>query len=185
MIQPSFGKEKLIATLWSFPAFRDLQEADLVALCEDATVLEFVPGQVVFEQGDPASSALLVLQGRLVAKVQGGAEEARVGECRPGEIVGESALLGREQRRNATVFASLHTHCMLIGSDLLAVNNDQAAMALEQYLIATFTRRIRKTNQAVKLFWKANPLDVVIHEEGEAPITLKSRLRALISGFVR
>jgi len=185
MQQPSMTPDQLIATLWSFPAFRDLEEADLKALCADATVLEFIPGQVVFEQGDPASSALLVLRGRLVAKVEGGPEEARVGECRPGELVGESALLGRENHRNATVFSALHTTCMVVSPDLLAIENPQAAMALEQYLIATITRRIRKTNQAIKLFWKDNPLDVIIHEEGEAPVTLKSRLRALFSGFSR
>lgn len=181
-------RDKLIATLWSFPAFRNLEEPDLMALCDDAQILEYIPGQAVFEQGDPASSAMLVLSGRLVAKVEGGSEEAQVGECRQGELVGESSLLGREKRRNATVYAAVHTTCLVIGPDLLAIDNERAAMALEQYLIASFTRRIRTTNQAIKLVWKNNPLDVVIHEADDTsapPVTLRQRLRALISGFSR
>jgi len=181
-------RDKLITTLWSFPAFRSLEEPDLMALCDDAQVLEYIPGQVVFEQGEPANSAMLVLNGRLVAKVEGGEEEARVGECRQGELVGESSLLGRETRRNATVYAAIHTTCLVISPDLLAIENERAAMALEQYLVASFTRRIRTTNQAIQLVWKNNPLDVIIHEPDDtsaAPTTLRQRLRALISGFSR
>ncbi len=175
--------DELVSKLWSFPAFRAMEAADLEALCAGAEVREYVPGATVLEQGAPGREAVLLLEGLLAAKVESDGEEIRVGDCRPGEIVGESALLVADRPCNATVYAAAWSRCMVLPADLMTRGTPQARAAIERCLVESLAGRIRSTNKTIRSAWEDKPLADSLPPvaAGPARTTLRTRLRALFT----
>lgn len=155
--------------------FRDVPRAALESLALSATAVRFAAGDTVFQQGTTADLALLLAEGRLTVHVLAAQGQDRViGELRAGEVVGEQALLVNGATRSATVRAAEPCAGLLLTRELLERGQQNpAVVAIEQHLIASLARRIRKTNQTIQGVWKA--------EEAPAPrpLTLSERLRAL------
>lgn len=160
------------------PLFRGVTERDLVGFAGRCPVRDYAPDTAVFWEGDPARMALLVVNGGLRASVQGSTGKVVLGRCRPGEMVGESALFGGTGSRNATIEAEVASVCLELGPELFERTDDPVVMALEQYLVATLARRVRATNLAVKKAWKASGAAT----ETAAPLTLRQRLARLFGG---
>lgn len=91
------------AVLRRVRAFADLDDADCDAVLRVLKARRGNPGDVLFRQGDPGASLMIVLEGRLVASVrtEAGAEE-EVATLGPGEVVGEMSFIDAEPR-SATV----------------------------------------------------------------------------------
>ncbi len=138
-------------------------------------------GHEVFAEGATADVALLLLSGRLVATVGQGEQSREVGDIKPGEIVGEQGLFVPGGQRSARVIAAEPSVALLVTPELMDhASANPAIMAIEQHLLGTLARRIRRTNQAIQHAWKATPLP----DQGGAPRkkTLRDRLAALFSG---
>ena len=163
-----------LAALAALRIFEDVPAGALEELLAMAPPLRLEQGSIVFRQGQPADVALLVVRGRLVARVQTDAEDREVGEIRAGEIVGEQALYWPNGRRNATVIAREPSTCLLLSPDAARQGTtNPAVVALEQHVLGTLARRIRATNYAIHQAWKVDPV-----EPPPRP-TLRDRLRAL------
>ena len=84
-------------------AFAELGDDECDAVLRVLVARRGRPGDVLFREGDPGASLMIVLEGQLVARVRtdAGTEEeiARLG---PGEVVGEMAFIDAEPR-SATV----------------------------------------------------------------------------------
>ena len=139
--------------------FRSVAAADIEELVRNAPPVLYAAGTVIFRQGDPADNALLVVEGRLEVMVESGESNKQVGDIRAGEIAGETALFARRGRRNATVTAREPSRCLVVDRNLLsAIPANPALITLENHLLGTLARRIRKTNQSMQVVWKdANP----------------------------
>jgi len=155
--------------------FREVPRAALESLALSATTVRFAEGDTVFQQGTPADVALLLAEGRLTVHVLGPQGADRVlGELRPGEVVGEQALLMSGASRSATVRAAEPCAGLLLSRELLERGQQNpAVVAIEQHLIASLVRRIRKTNQTIQGVWKAEEVPA------PQPRSLGERLRAL------
>ncbi len=162
--------------------FRSVPEDELRKLCVLAPPVQFRRGVTVFQQGDVADVALLIIEGQLTASVQAGAALKRVGDIRPGEIVGETALYMQRSQRNATVTADRDSTCLLISPDVMnRASGNQALVAIERHLLGSLARRIRGTNQAIKQIWKAEKTDKPTTEK--TPMTLGQRLKSFFGGL--
>ena len=160
--------------------FRSVPMKDLRKLCVVAPPVQFRQGVTVFKQGDQADVALLVIEGRLGAYVQAGAAQRRVGDIRPGEIVGETALYMQHSQRNASVIADQDSTCLLVSPDVMKRAAGNAALvAIEKHLLGSLARRIRGTNKALKQLWKVEKV-----EKGKSgkKLSLGQRLRSLFGG---
>jgi len=157
--------------------FRKVPTPALEELCAISKTTRFAQGSSVFEQGQPATVALLLISGHLTAEVESGSVRKRVGDIRPGEIVGEQAILSTDGIRNAHVVAREDSIGLIITPKLLKKARDnEAFIAIEKHLIGTLARRIRRTNQAIQVAWKeANPTGA---PSASTP-TLRERLRSL------
>ena len=76
--------------------FRKVSTPALEELCTISKTTRFSQGSSVFEQGQPATVALLLISGHLTAEVESGSVRKRVGDIRPGELVGEQAILSTD-----------------------------------------------------------------------------------------
>ena len=136
--------------LATMPLFDRVPRAALAAFCEAAPRLVLPARQVAFCQGEPADRALLVVTGRLDAVL--GSET--LGDVRPGEIVGETALFVPGGVRQATVRAAVESTCLVLTASSLRDNRDNpAVVALQQHLIGALGRRIRSTNLLIQKQW--------------------------------
>ncbi len=84
--------------LHQHPFFDGVDRADVDALAALATTREFTPGQVVYDESDPAESLGLLLSGRVRFEKRAASDERKfriVGEAARGEAFGEiGAMLG-------------------------------------------------------------------------------------------
>lgn len=89
-----------------WPIFDGIPDAEVQRVLSIARRRTFARGEVVFHAGDPADTLHLIAQGRFAARVQTAVgDTAILTVLGPGELFGEVALLGPEQRRSATIEA--------------------------------------------------------------------------------
>ncbi|MFT4976793.1 MAG: CRP-like cAMP-binding protein [Myxococcota bacterium] len=144
-----------IEKLSSLPLFRSVSQDDLTDLLRRAPAQRHPVGAVLFEQGEPAEDAVLLVDGLLEVSVQTAQQNRHVGLIRPGEVAGEQGLFVRGGARNASVMVNQPSLSLRLTPGLLhAGRNNSAVVAIEQQLIATLARRVRSTNLAIQKAWK-------------------------------
>jgi CRP/FNR family transcriptional regulator, cyclic AMP receptor protein len=133
--------------------FRSLDETDFQALMMCLRVRQAEPGEVLFREGEPGGSMLIVSEGTLVATVKrkdGGQEEInRMGQ---GELIGEMAFLDPAPR-SATVRAVTKVAYYTLDDDGLATLRRQAPTAAAALIWATLrdvTRRLRRMDRLIQ-----------------------------------
>lgn len=170
--------------LSSLYVFRDVPRSDLEALLSLTPPQQFDADHVLFKQGDRSDVAILVVDGKLEATIEAGGKLRRVGEIRPGEVVGENALFHPLARRSATVTALEKSRGLVISRELMDKGMDsRATVALETYLLGTMARRIRQTNRTLMQAWKESaPKETPVAEAAKAGGSLLDNLRRLFSG---
>jgi CRP-like cAMP-binding protein len=175
----------VVAKLQSIYLFKDVPQRSLEEFIVHAPPVQFPRGSEVFRQGSPADVALLLIEGRLIAQVEAGGEVREVGEIRPGEILGEQGLFVPGGKRSATVVAAEACECLLLDRRVMdQAATNPAVVKLEQHLLGTLARRIRKTNQSIQQAWKAEaPTETgAIAEATPAPTTIRQRLARIFGG---
>jgi CRP/FNR family transcriptional regulator, cyclic AMP receptor protein len=112
------------------------------------TVVRFRDGDVVFVEGDPARHLFVVTEGRVVIRKEGGIVATVVAELGPGEMFGETALIG--QRSHAATAVAL-------GDAVLAAYDRDAFLAalrtdpeLALRVIESLSGRLRETTQKLQ-----------------------------------
>ncbi|MFM7063647.1 MAG: cyclic nucleotide-binding domain-containing protein, partial [Actinomycetes bacterium] len=105
----------VVDDLLALPLFAGTGRADLTAVASRFQELPFAAGDVLYRQGDPGTSFLLLTAGRLAVLRADGVEEHELLEAGPGSVLGELAMLtGRH--RMATVVARTDG-LVLVGDD--------------------------------------------------------------------
>ncbi len=102
-------RRKLLART---PLFAQLAAAELERVARLFDERAFRKGEVVFREGDPGDTFLVVASGEL--EVRGGPSERLLNRLGPGDVLGEMALLF-ENRRSASVTASRSARLLVLG----------------------------------------------------------------------
>ena len=165
--------------------FKSVSRRSLEEFIAYAPPVTFPRGSEVFRQGTPADVALLLVEGRLIAEVSGGGEARQVGEIHEGEILGEQGLFVPGGRRSATVIAAQDCVCLLLNQSVMdQASSNPAIVMLEQQLLGTLARRIRKTNQTIQQAWKTEEPETTAPPTDDAPPpqSIRQRLTRLFGG---
>ncbi|MEK8024043.1 MAG: cyclic nucleotide-binding domain-containing protein [Candidatus Hydrogenedentota bacterium] len=121
-----------------------LQEhkAELSGLCERST---FVPGSVLFREGEEGDSAFVIEKGEIVvSRVIDGREKA-IGVAGAGDIVGEIALFSGNPR-TATAVTNKELKAIVLtrdGINRMKTKSPQTAIALYERILQIVTGRLR------------------------------------------
>lgn len=133
--------------------FRSLDQSDFEALVMCLRVRECEAGTVLFREGEPGQSMMIVGEGTLIATVRrkGGGEQEinRMGPC---ETIGEMAFLDPAPR-SATVRAVTQTTYYELDEDGLATLRRRAPTAAAALVWATMrdvTRRLRRMDRLIQ-----------------------------------
>lgn len=117
------------ADLRTVPLFVELGDDDLERLAGGATLIRLDAGDELFAEGDPGHVAYVIVDGEIEILKRGGRREVRLAMRRPGEVIGEMALL-QGTARSATARASVPSELIAIPraeiDDLLATSAEAA-----------------------------------------------------------
>jgi CRP-like cAMP-binding protein len=141
------------AVLRRLSLFASFSDADCDAVLAVLKARRGVPGEVLFKEGDAGESMVIVLEGKLVARVntlQGPQDIAEIG---PGEVVGEMAFLDNAPR-SASVAAP--TGALVLEFSRAAFMSlwptaPHVAGAILRNVIFDLTRRLREANSRTSL----------------------------------
>src|ERR1051326_4026684 len=133
------------------PLFSRLGESEIEAMLAHAHVVRHAHGDLIFAKGDPGSSMMAVLKGRvMISTASPDGRQIVLSVFREGEVFGEIALLdGKERTADATAM----TDC-----ELLVVPRRSLLAALERHpdlcleFLVVLCERIRRTNEQVEDF---------------------------------
>jgi CRP-like cAMP-binding protein len=133
--------------------FAGLGDEDCDAILRVVKARRGAAGDVLFRQGEPGASMILVADGQLGARVlRESGTETEIARFGPGEVVGEMAALDPAPR-SATVFAIQPTTVYEFGRDALdALRRDapQVASAIVRAVIRDVARRLRAINEQIE-----------------------------------
>ncbi|HEX3343586.1 MAG TPA: cyclic nucleotide-binding domain-containing protein [Polyangiaceae bacterium] len=134
-------------------AFAALGDGDLATLGACVRVRRFLPREMVFHEGDPGATMLVVAEGTLVAeaaRIDGGGET--LNRMAEGEIIGEMAFLDPAPR-SATVRALTDVVAYELDHDAMDVLRRRApavVAAVVALAIRDVTRRLRLLDERIE-----------------------------------
>ena len=138
--------EQEVELIRQFPIFSKIQPAMQKLLCFSAERLTYDAGQVMFNAGDSADAAYIIIDGEIEISVPTPAGPIIVNTLGKNEILGEIAIFG-EVPRTATAKAISRAETLKISKDLFIKvirENPDAAIELIKILAA---RLVNTTNQ--------------------------------------
>jgi CRP/FNR family cyclic AMP-dependent transcriptional regulator len=134
-------------------AFAALGDDDCDAVLRVLKARRGSRGDVLFRQGDPGASLMIVLEGTLVARVRadsGSGEEQEVARLGPGEVVGEMAFIDAEPRSATVVTGSDSVTILDFTRDALGAlvrDAPRVASAILRNVLFDVARRLREAGE--------------------------------------
>ncbi len=125
--------------LAGFSLFENIDETALGRIQERLGEVELAAGDHLCRQGEPASSMYLVRSGLLEVWQESAHGKALVRRLRPGEIVGEMALLTGEPR-SASVIASVDASLLEVDAETFAAISAEHPRILHSIALALIER---------------------------------------------
>lgn len=118
----------------------------LEVMLEHCLFVNVEPNHVIFQQGDPGTSAYFLLSGKLGVYV--GNKDTQVGEVSRGELFGEMAVISGEER-SATIIASRYSELAMLSTDSFQSLSAQFPQ-LNQAVISILMTRLRSQNERLE-----------------------------------
>ncbi|MGH2903023.1 MAG: Crp/Fnr family transcriptional regulator [Solirubrobacteraceae bacterium] len=137
---------EVVELLAHVPVFSTLEREDLERIADLAVPRDFLPGQVVFREGDASDTCYIVRSGRARAvREHSGGRTITLATFGPGDIFGELALF-EDERRSATIEAIEPTGVVaVLGPDMRRLMVEHPGISAR--LVIALGRRLRETNE--------------------------------------
>ncbi|MEO8106312.1 MAG: cyclic nucleotide-binding domain-containing protein [Actinomycetes bacterium] len=134
--------------------FVSLSPSAARALVDASSFKRLVAGAVVFADGDPGDSLILISSGLIAVQVAAGTEAPVTVALRgPGDLLGETALFASSPRRTATAVARSDAHLLALDRDAFQSLRksyeevDDLFLRILAERSASLTRRLAERNQ--------------------------------------
>ncbi|MEX2279031.1 MAG: ATP-binding protein, partial [Acidimicrobiia bacterium] len=126
-----------VSVLRAVPLFTELSNDDLERLAQRTTAVVLDSGEELFAEGDQGDTAFVIVRGALEITKRSGDRDVHLATRRPGEVIGEMALL-QDAPRSATARAAEETELISIPRaeiDELLDTSSEAVRALFKVLL--------------------------------------------------
>ncbi len=128
--------------------FRDLPEHDLAALCEASSEVAIADGEILFTQGDLGDAAYVITGGAIEIVKEGSDKDTLLAVRKPGEVIGEMALL-QDEPRMATARGRDRTTVLMVPKQAMTHLLDVSPTAVRG-LFDIVLDRLRSTQALMK-----------------------------------
>jgi signal transduction histidine kinase len=135
------------------PLFEGLSDQELQQLVDDAQHVSLRKDDVLMKQGEPGDSAFVVLDGGFEIQKQSGPSVIKIDVRKPGEIIGEMALLSNAPR-SATVVAVCDSETLQISQEAfenLLSTSPSATMAVLHWVMERLSQNESLLHQQEKM----------------------------------
>ena len=135
------------------PLFEGLSDQELQQLVDNAEHITFHAGDILMQQGEPGDSAHVVLNGGFEIQKQSGQSVIKIDVRKPGEIIGEMALLSNAPR-SATVVAVTESETLCISQEAfenLLSTSPSATLAVLRWVMARLSQNESLLHQQEKM----------------------------------
>ena len=133
-----------------FPAVSaELGPENLARLLDACTVVDIAPRRKIFRDRMPVDSLYLVLEGEMLASVEDGSKTLEVGHIRPGDWLGEVAVLSGEMLASSTVTTTSRCRALKIHSrdfENFVIHDADISHVLLGQLVDLLAERLRESN---------------------------------------
>ena len=139
--------------LRSSPLFEGLTDRELQQLIDNAKPVSLRAGEALMKQGEPGNTAYVVIKGGLEIQKQSGQSLIKIDVRKPGEIIGEMALLSNAPR-SATVVATCDSETLCISQEVfenLLATSTSATMAVLHWVMARLSQNESLLHQQEKM----------------------------------
>ena len=139
-------KDTFFDFLRSIPFFEELSNKDIQSISKYCTDKVFKPGQILFDEGDPADMFYIIISGEVeVWKAFGTEDEEMLAIHGHGKLFGEMALIDNLPR-SATVKTRTHTRLLQIGEhDFQNMIRENSSVAFS--IVRSLSSMMRKSNE--------------------------------------
>lgn len=165
------------------PLFEGLSDKELQHLVDNAEHFTYHAGNILMQQGDPGDSAHIVLNGGFEIQKKSGQSVIKIDVRKPGEIIGEMALLSNAPR-SATVLATCDSETLCISQEAfenLLSTNPSATMAVLHWVMARLSQNESLLHQQEKMAALGTMSAGLAHELNN-PAAAAQRSAALLRG---
>jgi CRP/FNR family cyclic AMP-dependent transcriptional regulator len=138
-------QEDTVSLLERLSIFATLSANEITELAQVAVPRSYSAGQVIFREGDPGDTCFVVRSGAVKITREHGGRTIALAELRGGDMFGELAMFGGEQRSATATALEDTTAVALLSGDirrLLMTSPDIAVKMLE-----AMADRVRATNE--------------------------------------
>jgi len=135
------------------PLFQGLSDEELQQLMDMAEPVSLRAGEILLRQGETGDAAYVVIRGEFEVQKQAGQSLIRIDVRRPGDVLGEMALLSRIPR-NATVISKTDSEVLRIPQDAfekLLLSSTTAAMTVLHWVMARLAQNEALLHQQEKM----------------------------------
>ena len=135
------------------PLFEGLSDQELQHLLDNANPVSLRAGETLMKQGEPGNSAFVVIEGGFEIQKQSGPSVIKIDVRKPGEIIGEMALLSNAPR-SATVVAVSDSQTLQISQEAfenLLSTSPSATMAVLHWVMARLGQNESLLHQQEKM----------------------------------
>jgi len=165
------------------PLFEGLSDKELQHLVDNAVHFTYRAGDILMQQGDPGDSAHIVLNGGFEIQKKSGQSVIKIDVRKPGEIIGEMALLSNAPR-SATVVATCDSETLCISQEAfenLLSTSPSATMAVLHWVMARLSQNESLLHQQEKMAALGTMSAGLAHELNN-PAAAAQRSAALLRG---
>lgn len=149
LFKPKAEKSELEQVLTSMPPFQDLTPTHLKSIIKLMHNRIYVPGEMIFHQGDPGAGLYIIINGQITIKQEDEGNSWELTKLYRGDFFGELALLDNE-RRSATAVAIEETQVLVIFKpdlDNFISNNPKEGIKILRGMAHIIAIRLRSLNQ--------------------------------------
>ena len=157
--------KELLSTLKEVTIFSGFSNDDLQYVCDNCEVMDARIGEVILEEGTPATEILILLTGRVTIVLNIAEDPIELMEFGTGSCIGEASVIGI-QMHSASAVVIEDTTVMVLKRQLLMqlFEDDKALFSLLILNIAReLARRLHHTDEVLLHYGKSGRQHEIMH----------------------
>ena len=146
----------LLETLGQVTIFSGFTRDDLMNVCTNCTLVEAHIGEIILEEGAPATEILILLKGHVAIALNMKEEPIELMQCGPGSCIGEASVIGIQMHSASAVVVEDATLMVLRRQVLMQLFEDDKALfsLLILNIARELARRLHHTDEVLLHYGK-------------------------------
>lgn len=160
-----YSVHDLLDTLRNVTIFSGFSDDDLRNLCGNCTLYEARIGEVIVEEGSPATEILILLKGLVTIVLNLKEDPIEIMEFIPGSCIGEASVIGIQSHSASAVVIEDATLMVLPRQVLMGLFEDDKSLfsLLILNIARELARRLRHTDQVLLHYGKMGAQQKLLH----------------------